>query len=280
MKFSIVTPCRNAGLWIGDTVRSIVAQTVLSDPDCSIDYVIVDGASTDNTLEEARAAWTEHPRATMTIISEPDDGMYDALAKGLRQATGETISYLNAGDYYAPNCLEVVRRCRNEFGADWLTGMRVAYNTDGAVISARVPWRYTSSLILEGRYGIHGRGRFIQQESTFWSYDLMRSVDLERLSRLTLAGDLFLWYNFAKHARLAIVSAHLGGFRYHGEHLSEDMNGYRTEALEFLDEPRLRSTGRAAVHEIASWIPVPFRRYIPGAPPVIWWDPGSMSWKA
>ena len=85
---SIITVCRNAGDTIAETLTSVAAQSY--EP---LEHLIIDGASTDDTVAIAQAA-NHQPR----IISEPDQGIYDAMNKGLTQAKGTLILYLNADD--------------------------------------------------------------------------------------------------------------------------------------------------------------------------------------
>ncbi|MCX6406093.1 MAG: glycosyltransferase [Propionibacteriales bacterium] len=284
MRFQIVTPCWNAAEWIGETVRSVARQSVLQDPSVHIDYTVVDGASSDRTVEAAHEAWIEQPNASLRILSEPDQGMYDALVKGLRAGSGDVVAYINAGDYYSDQCLEVVRTCFERFGARWLTGTRTLYNAEGAVVASRVPFAYRRSLIRSGHYGPRGRGGSIQQESTFWSRELLDRVDLERLKSFRLAGDLFLWTQFAQHADLSIVAAHLGGFRFHGDHLSDAMDRYNAEADGFLLPPVRGGRFRAGMHEALSVLPVTpgpsrnIRSKIPGNYPLISWRQPEGDW--
>ncbi|MBN2064172.1 MAG: glycosyltransferase, partial [Sedimentisphaerales bacterium] len=91
-KISVITPCYNSAATIGDTLQSISAQTY-----SNIEHIIVDGGSKDNTLEIVR----NMARPGSVIISEPDEGIYDAMNKGLRRATGGIVSVLNSDDYYA-----------------------------------------------------------------------------------------------------------------------------------------------------------------------------------
>lgn len=94
---SIVTVTRNAGYYLRGTIRSVLAQTYPH-----IEYVIVDGASTDHTslvIREAEAANARLLNAKrFRWISEPDRGLYDAMNKGLRMAGGDFVWFLNAGD--------------------------------------------------------------------------------------------------------------------------------------------------------------------------------------
>lgn len=93
MKFSIITVCKNAEKVIERTILSILPQTYLN-----IEYIIVDGASTDGTVEIIKRYAEKHP--TIKWISEPDSGIYQAMNKGIKLATGDIIAFLNAGDYY------------------------------------------------------------------------------------------------------------------------------------------------------------------------------------
>ena len=87
--FSIITVSYNAGEIIEDTIQSVITQTYHH-----IEYIIVDGASTDNTLSVIE----KYKSFISTVISEPDKGIYDAMNKGLNLATGDYICFLNAGD--------------------------------------------------------------------------------------------------------------------------------------------------------------------------------------
>ena len=108
-KISIITVCYNAETLIERTVRSILNQTY-----ANIEYVIVDGNSTDKTMEIIRDILSEIPVETggapslqPKIISEPDNGIYDAMNKGLALATGDYVWFINAGDeIYEPTTLE------------------------------------------------------------------------------------------------------------------------------------------------------------------------------
>lgn len=91
-KVSLITVAYNAEASIADTLRSVAAQTY---PD--IEYIVIDGASTDRTLAIIR----ESGAPIQTLISEPDRGIYDAMNKGLARATGDIIGFLNADDAYA-----------------------------------------------------------------------------------------------------------------------------------------------------------------------------------
>lgn len=92
MKISIVTVCYNSAATIADTLRAVTTQ---DHPD--IEHVIVDGASTDDTVRIIQQHRNHHAK----LVSEPDRGIYDAMNKGTAMATGEIVGTLNADDVYA-----------------------------------------------------------------------------------------------------------------------------------------------------------------------------------
>lgn len=93
MKVSIITTCYNRELTIRGAVESVLAQDY---PD--IEYIIVDGASTDHSAEIIRNAIAGH-EAKVRFVSEPDHGMYEAINKGIRMATGDVIGLCHSDDF-------------------------------------------------------------------------------------------------------------------------------------------------------------------------------------
>lgn len=96
MKISIVTICYNAARDLQRTIESVLSQ------DCpDIEYIIVDGGSTDDTLDVVRA----YGDRISKFVSEPDDGISDAINKGIRLSTGEVVGLLHAADTYEPHAV-------------------------------------------------------------------------------------------------------------------------------------------------------------------------------
>ncbi len=92
MRVSIITIAYNSAETIEDTIRSVIAQNYTD-----IEYIIVDGASTDDTLDIV----ANYSESISTVISEKDKGIYDAMNKGVLAATGDLIGILNSDDLYA-----------------------------------------------------------------------------------------------------------------------------------------------------------------------------------
>lgn len=94
LKISIITATYNSGKTVGDTLKSVLAQTYHD-----YELLVVDGASKDNTLEVVKKMEPLF-EGRMRYISEPDKGIYDAMNKGIRMATGDVIGILNSDDFY------------------------------------------------------------------------------------------------------------------------------------------------------------------------------------
>lgn len=92
MKVSIITATYNSAATLTDTLASLDSQSY-----ADIEYIIIDGASKDSTIELI----TSTSRRVTTIISEPDKGIYDALNKGIQAATGDIIGFLHSDDIFA-----------------------------------------------------------------------------------------------------------------------------------------------------------------------------------
>lgn len=103
MLFSIITVCFNSEKTIERTIQSVLKQTCQD-----YEYLIIDGASTDHTLEIVRK-YEPLFEGKMKWISEPDRGIYDAMNKGIRMASGELIGIVNSDDYYEADALEIMR---------------------------------------------------------------------------------------------------------------------------------------------------------------------------
>lgn len=89
--FSVITVCYNAETTIEDTIQSVISQTYHH-----VEYIIVDGASKDRTMEIVN----RYRERIAVIVSEPDKGLYDAMNKGIGLATGDYLCFLNAGDSF------------------------------------------------------------------------------------------------------------------------------------------------------------------------------------
>ena len=97
MRISVITVCYNAASTLKDAMDSVLGQVPDAETPFELEYIVVDGGSTDGTLD-LLAPYRER---IATLISEPDEGLYDAMNKGVKAATGDVVAILNADDVYA-----------------------------------------------------------------------------------------------------------------------------------------------------------------------------------
>ena len=128
MKVTIITIAYNSSTVIGSTIESVLAQT-----NHDIEYLIIDGASRDNTVQVAESYQEQMKEAGIDfkIYSEPDEGIYDAMNKGIRLATGDIIGILNSGDRYENIAVETAIDTFDKTGCELMFGDILLVKADG-----------------------------------------------------------------------------------------------------------------------------------------------------
>jgi len=122
MKVSIITTCKNSENTISNTLKSVSSQKYKN-----IEYIIIDGSSTDNTLK----ILNEYQSCIDLIVSEEDGGIYNAMNKGINLATGEIIGFLNSDDYFiAPSVIENIVKKFYDTDADFVYSNILLNNND------------------------------------------------------------------------------------------------------------------------------------------------------
>lgn len=129
MKISVITVAYNSENCIARTIESVLAQTYND-----IEYWIIDGKSKDRTVEiaESYRAKLEARGIVYSIVSEPDNGIYDAMNKGIRLATGDVIGLLNADDTYEPHALQAVAETFEESNCELMFADIRIHKPDGS----------------------------------------------------------------------------------------------------------------------------------------------------
>jgi glycosyltransferase involved in cell wall biosynthesis len=191
MKISIITVCYNSEKTIADTLISVREQNY-----DNIEHIIVDGLSTDSTLEVVATVGT---RVTK-VVSEKDKGIYDAMNKGIGMATGDVIGFINADDFYpSPEVLAVVAAAFNVSGADCCYGDLCYVQQDDVSKTVRY-WRSASFVT-----GLFGRGWcpphptfFVRREvyARLGGFDLsfVIGADIELMARFLEVGRISSYY--------------------------------------------------------------------------------------
>src|SRR5271168_4238155 len=226
-RITVVTAVCNGAKYIEDTMQSILGQRYPN-----LEYVVVDGGSTDGTAEIIR----RYEKELSWWISEPDKGVYDALNKGFARSTGEVMGWLNASDQLHNHGLFVVGSVFAAFGeVEWITGRPTKFNPAGMTMEVMQLPRWSRERFLAGA------NKYIQQESTFWRRRLWDRAGGRVGTTSRAAGDFELWVRMFRHAQLYPVDALIGGYRIHKDALSgsniEDYN----QACEEIVERELRA---------------------------------------
>lgn len=237
MDFSIVTPCLNAGKYIAETIESVIFQKGTF----AIDYLIVDGGSSDGTADIVRSyqellnaypALVRCSSVNLRWTSSRDEGMYEALNKGFAQMIGTVMAWINADDVYLPGALNRVASVfRTYEEIAWFKGVTSYIGADSDIETVGEVNLYCQDWL---ELGVYGRElQFVQQDSVFWRSSLLAKVGGFPRG-LKLAGDYWLWCEFAKHEPLYSSRVYTSCFRRSEGQLSENLEAYRTEMRQVL----------------------------------------------
>ena len=198
---SVITPSYNQGHFIRATIDSVLGQDYNN-----IEYIIVDGASTDATrsiLEEYgdRLRW----------VSEEDRGQTDAINKGIRMSHGDIIAYLNSDDIYLPG---TVARIAAEFirhpDVDFLYGDLYAIDRDGDILSKIKTIPFDRKILLFD-------ANFISQPASFYRRSLFDKIGYFDDTLHYLMDYEFFLRAAANNIRFKLVKNYLSAIRYHDE---------------------------------------------------------------
>ena len=130
MNITIITVCFNASDSIEHTMLSVLHQTYKN-----IEYIVVDGDSQDNTLEKIQVIKKDYLDRDIKVVSEKDKGIYDAMNKGIRMASGSWILFLNSGDsFYNENVISEIFESYVDNGESIIYGKTVFYDAQNKKI--------------------------------------------------------------------------------------------------------------------------------------------------
>lgn len=244
-RISIVTASYNQGDYLEACIDSILSQNYPN-----LDYIIMDGGSTDQSVSIIR----RYEKYLSHWQSGADDGQYAAIEAGFKRSNGEIMAWLNSDDKYHADALwKVSYAFMTRPQVDWVTGLYTFWDDRGTLTGVLDPQYWTQARQLDPK-----DLRTIQQESTFWRRSLWDKAGGQLARELYYAGDWDLWTRFFRYAELHTLEWTLGGYRYHeGQKVGTDASGYTLEANELLERElaRLRSEGTATREDV----PAPIR---------------------
>lgn len=231
MLVSIITATYNSAKTLRDTMDSVLGQTY---PD--IEYIVIDGGSTDGTIEIIKE-YASKMGSRMQWVCEPDNGIYDAMNKGLKRATGEVVGFLNSDDYFTHK--DVIERIVPYFRQD---GTDAVYG-DIHFIRENAPAkcaRYYSSAIFRPwllRFGImpahpsfYARKNVYERAGDYHT-DYRIGADYEMMVRLFIKERIR-----ARYLKMDFVTMRLGGLstknvRSRLTLIDDDVKGCRDNGL-------------------------------------------------
>jgi len=197
---SIVTPSFNKGQYIEETIQSVLSQ----DYPC-IEYIVIDGGSTDGTR-----AILEKYTGRIQWVSEPDKGQSDAINKGWRRAKGDIIAYLNADDTYTPGSVRTaVEFLSDHPEAGMVYGDGILTDGTGRVLSTHRAGEFSLRELVYCRDTILQPAVFLRREV----FDTIGGID----DALHLAMDLDYWIRTGLHFPIVYIPQPLATAKVYGE---------------------------------------------------------------
>lgn len=232
MKVSIITSCYNRK----DTVRNAI-ESVLSQDYSDIEYIIVDGASTDGTQKAIEEMINDKPaHIDIKYISEPDSGMYEALNKGIRMATGEVIALLHSDDMmFDTHTVSDVMREMEHTGCDFLyaDGLFVDAQRTEKVVRNWIGGRYSKWKVRHGWLPLHPTcyiRREVMERLGLYDESYRIAADTDLLVRYLLENDLKVEY-----LKRYVVRMRMGGLSTDNSRRAkmwkEDIRVYRSHGF-------------------------------------------------
>ena len=228
-RISIVTAVLNRARSIERTIASVREQGYPN-----VEHVVVDGGSTDGTVEILERA------EGIRWISEPDEGLADAMNKGIAMATGDWIGWLNSDDYYLPGALNAVARAvESHPDVRWIVGRCRIIDADDREIRSAIT-AYKNWLLRHYSFRLYLTQNFVSCPSTFVRKDAYEQVGpLDSRYRISMDYDVFL--RIARRWDPVVLDQELAVFRMEEGTLS--IEGFEQQFAEHAEQARRHGTG-------------------------------------
>ncbi len=263
-KISIVTPSYNQGKFLKQTIDSILSQDY-----ANFEYVVIDGGSSDNSLEIIK----KYQKKLKYFESKKDRGQSHAINKGFAKTDGEIMAWLNSDDIYRPGTLKLVASIFAQFPEiNWLTCLPSTINEDGYQIYLAKPPLYLRYFLQKGWY-VRKLFGFVMQEGTFWRRSLWEKTGGKVDEQSHFAMDVKLWQSFAKFSPLHYVEASLASYRLNPNRKSND------DHKKCYQEMSLRMPSLLSVLIKVIWRQIEKIAHASKLFPSIYFDQKSLVWK-
>ena len=218
-KISIITPSYNQGQFIEPTIRSVLMQEYPN-----IEYIVMDGGSTDSTV----SILERYDDQIDYCESTPDRGQTHAINKGFERATGSIVGWLNSDDFLLPGALQiVVDQFRKNQGADIVSGGGIVYRSEENTYRSERPCIIGIAPTLPMMLAVHGN---VIQHSTFWRSQILNSVGMLDESYDYAMDHDFFTRCCAEGKTFSLVNKCLAAFRKHPAQKTNHGNKYVKEA--------------------------------------------------
>lgn len=222
-KISIITPSYNQAEYLETTIQSVLSQNYPN-----LEYIIIDGGSTDSSVEIIK----KHADKLKYWVSEKDGGIYHALQKGFEISNGEIMGWINSDDILYNGTLFTIAEVFNiDKNIEWITGVPTSIDETTRIVELVNLRKWSRFNFFQKDCGT------IQQESTYWKRSLWEKAGSYIDTKYKYASDLALWARFFLHTPLYSVKVPLGGFRLRpGKQLSSVFkNEYEQETEHILN---------------------------------------------
>lgn len=233
MTISIITATYNSAATVRDTFESVLRQTYQE-----IEYIVVDGASKDDTVALIKA-YEPRFEGRMRWVSEPDKGLYDAMNKGLRMATGEVVGILNSDDFYtADDVLERVAEALRDSRLDAVYGdVHYVREEDlGHTVRYYSSKRFTRERMRMGSMPAHPS--FYARRSCYQRYggfdtDYKIGADFEQLLRLIYVHKIRTRYLAKDFVTMRMGGVSSSGLKSYWQIIRDHRKAFRRHGVAF-----------------------------------------------
>lgn len=226
---SVITATFNSEAYLGETIKSVISQTYEN-----IEYIIIDGCSTDSTLDIIR----KYDDKIASWRSEPDQNMYDAINKGIALSNGDIIAVLNSDDkYYDPGTIEfVVEMFSKHPNIDGLYGDLIKLYREHTQYKRLFQVNYE-------KYLLSRKGTFIPHITLFIKRASLQNIGPYN-TRYNYAADYDFILRCLKNAKLKYINSPLAFFRLHSKSITASGKIYQ-EKLSILKDHHIERYNRA-----------------------------------